>query len=98
MISQVSLRSSTRSVAVPNVLRQCGLHMAKTARSEGATTGAKTGFSEKEKAEESRWARSHDSDLLKQLRDKLAQQEKDTNELRAKLNEFEKRSNNSQKP
>lgn len=81
---------TSRAVASPrtNILTRRSLHMTTIVRSEGATAGSK-GFGEKEKAVENQWARSHDAELLKSLKSKLAEQEKSTADIKQKLSELE---------
>ncbi|KAI8876602.1 hypothetical protein K501DRAFT_261898 [Backusella circina FSU 941] len=59
--------------------------------SEGATAASKGSFGEKERAIENQWARSHDADKLKLLREALATQEKATEAIRKDLDALEKK-------
>ncbi|KAG2233812.1 hypothetical protein BDF21DRAFT_495084 [Thamnidium elegans] len=58
--------------------------------SEGATA-ASGSFGQKEKAVENVWARSHDAEKLKLLREALAKQEKDTAALKKDLEALEQK-------
>ncbi|KAI8086696.1 uncharacterized protein BX664DRAFT_360200 [Halteromyces radiatus] len=55
--------------------------------SAGATASSKT-FSDKEKAAENQWARAHDKEKLKLLREELNKQKKATEDLEKKVNEL----------
>ncbi|CEG84539.1 hypothetical protein RMATCC62417_18327 [Rhizopus microsporus] len=76
------------STAVRTYLTRRSIHMTSVVRNEGATAGSK-GFGEKEKAVENQWARKHDAELLKKLRENLEQQEKQTAEIKKQLAELE---------
>ncbi|KAI8374953.1 hypothetical protein EDC96DRAFT_497384 [Choanephora cucurbitarum] len=86
MFSQLSTRVSGRT----NILSRRALHMTSIARSEGATASSK-GFSEREAAAENRWARAHDAEKIKILREHLAAQEQSTADIKKKLAELEKK-------
>ncbi|KAK4517094.1 uncharacterized protein ATC70_000424 [Mucor velutinosus] len=58
--------------------------------SEGATASSGS-FGKKEKAIENQWARSHDADKIKLLREALAKQEKDTAALKKDLEALQKK-------
>ncbi|CAO3587355.1 unnamed protein product [Absidia cylindrospora] len=59
-----------------------------TSGSAGSTVAAKGGFSEKEKAAENQWARTHDAEKLKILRAELDKQKQATKDLENKVNEL----------
>ncbi|KAI8062337.1 uncharacterized protein B0P05DRAFT_556575 [Gilbertella persicaria] len=86
MLPTISARVSSRS----NVFSRRALHMTSIVRSEGATASSK-GFSEREQAAENRWARAHDAEKLKILREHLAEHEKSTADIKKKLAELEKK-------
>ncbi|ORZ00533.1 hypothetical protein BCR43DRAFT_511528 [Syncephalastrum racemosum] len=50
--------------------------MYSSAGKEGDISAARGGFGDKEKAVENQWARQHDADKIKQLQERLAEQEK----------------------
>ncbi|CAO3641849.1 unnamed protein product [Mucor hiemalis] len=56
----------------------------------GATASSGS-FGQKEKAIENQWARSHDAEKIKALKDALAKQEKDTAALKKDLEALEKK-------
>ncbi|KAI8340005.1 hypothetical protein BC941DRAFT_511392 [Chlamydoabsidia padenii] len=57
----------------------------------GSTVSSKGGFSDKEKAVENQWARTHDAEKLKALRAELDQQKKATEELSKKVDELSRK-------
>ncbi|KAI8883221.1 hypothetical protein K501DRAFT_249920 [Backusella circina FSU 941] len=59
--------------------------------SEGATAASRGSFGEKEKAVENQWARSHDADKIKALRDALQKQEEATKAIKKDLEELQKK-------
>ncbi|KAI7899297.1 uncharacterized protein BX663DRAFT_564110 [Cokeromyces recurvatus] len=79
---------SIRFTTSLTTIRRRGLHMTNMTRSEGATANSK-GFKEKETAVENQWARSHDAELLKTLKEKLATNEQTTEDLKRKLTELQ---------
>ncbi|KAI8969961.1 hypothetical protein BDF20DRAFT_826233 [Mycotypha africana] len=58
--------------------------------SEGATASSGQ-FGQKERAIENQWARSHDADKIKMLREALAKQEKNTEAIKKDLEALEKK-------
>ncbi|RUO97017.1 hypothetical protein BC936DRAFT_141118 [Jimgerdemannia flammicorona] len=59
-------------------------------RSEGAVAESTGSFSEKEKAIENQWARLHDAEKIKVLREKLLKQEQETAQLKADIDALKK--------
>ncbi|KAI8367672.1 uncharacterized protein BYT42DRAFT_587066 [Radiomyces spectabilis] len=57
--------------------------------SEGATASSRGGFGDKEKAVENQWARMHDSEKIKALREALAKHEKTAESLKKDLEELQ---------
>ncbi|KAL1931875.1 hypothetical protein VTP01DRAFT_8931 [Rhizomucor pusillus] len=58
--------------------------------SEGATVSSKGSFSDKEKAVENQWARLHDAEKIKQLREALEAQKEVTESLKKDIDELKK--------
>ncbi|KAI8577294.1 hypothetical protein K450DRAFT_252501 [Umbelopsis ramanniana AG] len=58
--------------------------------SEGATVTSKGGISDKEKAVENQWARLHDAEKIKALRDALQKQTEATESLKKDIEELKK--------
>ncbi|KAG2222070.1 hypothetical protein INT45_007956 [Circinella minor] len=61
-----------------------------TTGSAGATASAKGGFSDKEKAVENQWARSHDAEKIKALHEALDKQKEATANLEKDLEALKK--------
>ncbi|ORZ17852.1 hypothetical protein BCR42DRAFT_412645 [Absidia repens] len=59
--------------------------------SAGSTVTSKGGFSDKERAAETQWARAHDAEKLKLLREELSKHKKATEDLEQKVNELSKK-------
>ncbi|KAF7721194.1 hypothetical protein EC973_005125 [Apophysomyces ossiformis] len=85
-----ALRISVRRI--PFVRR---IHVSSSMRSqvpgasEGATAASKGAFGDKEKAIENQWARLHDAEKLKALREQLNKHEEMTTHLKGRLQELE---------
>ncbi|SAL94958.1 hypothetical protein [Absidia glauca] len=60
--------------------------------SAGSTVAAGGGFSEKEKAAENQWARTHDNEKLKALHAELEKQKKVTDDIAKKVEALENKS------
>ncbi|KAI9489410.1 hypothetical protein BDB00DRAFT_876400 [Zychaea mexicana] len=60
--------------------------------SEGATASSKGGFSDKEKAVENQWARSHDAEKIKALHEALEKQKEVTKSIEKDLDDLKKSS------
>ncbi|KAI8997715.1 hypothetical protein BDB01DRAFT_772131 [Pilobolus umbonatus] len=71
-----------------NLITRRSLHMTSIARTEGAAANSGA-FGQKEKAVENQWARTHDAELLKQIKKALETQEQETASLRKKLADLE---------
>ncbi|KAG0167213.1 hypothetical protein DFQ28_006314 [Apophysomyces sp. BC1034] len=56
---------------------------------EGATAASKGAFGAKEKAVENQWARMHDAEKLKALREQFNKHEEMTTHLKGRLQELE---------
>ncbi|KAI9323144.1 hypothetical protein BX666DRAFT_2021899 [Dichotomocladium elegans] len=56
----------------------------------GATASARGSFSDKEKAVENQWARTHDAEKIKALREALEEQQKVNASLKKDLDELKK--------
>ncbi|CAO3675574.1 unnamed protein product [Umbelopsis ramanniana] len=59
-------------------------------RSEGATVASKGGVSDKEKAVENQWARLHDAEKIKHLREALEKQSEATESLKKDIEALKK--------
>ncbi|KAI9252336.1 hypothetical protein BDA99DRAFT_520762 [Phascolomyces articulosus] len=66
------------------------LYSSNLSGSEGATASSKGGFSDKEKAVENQWARTHDAEKLKALHEALEKQKEVTATIEKDLNELKK--------
>ncbi|RUS17979.1 hypothetical protein BC937DRAFT_89288, partial [Endogone sp. FLAS-F59071] len=63
-------------------------------RQEGSIAQSQGSFSEKEKAVENQWARLHDAEKIKALREQLLKQQEETAQLKADLDALKKKSDN----
>jgi len=77
-------------ISVPRIrfVQRASCLVPKRYQSDGAIRNdGKSSFSKKEKAQEDQWARMHDADKLKHLREEYLKQEKELSEMRKKLDE-----------
>ncbi|KAI9486948.1 MAG: hypothetical protein EXX96DRAFT_614745 [Benjaminiella poitrasii] len=86
MIKQISARYYLASTTL---LQRRGLHLTSIVYTEGATANSK-GFKDKENAVENQWARSHDAELLKSLKGRLAEHEQSAADIKQRLSELQK--------
>ncbi|KAI9014396.1 hypothetical protein CLU79DRAFT_838443 [Phycomyces nitens] len=73
--------SKTIRIAARSTARLPRRYTSTIAGSEGATASSKGAFGEKEKALENQWARAHDAEKIKMLREALKKQQEHTAEL-----------------
>ncbi|KAI7883692.1 hypothetical protein K492DRAFT_205219 [Lichtheimia hyalospora FSU 10163] len=84
------LRVSTRLVTRRATMCRLYSNGSGIGGSEGATVSSRGGFSDKEKAVENQWARSHDEEKLRALREALEQQKQETDALKKDLDELKR--------
>ncbi|KAL0075635.1 ATP synthase inhibitor protein INH1 [Phycomyces blakesleeanus] len=89
MFSKTISRIATRST-----IRLPSRYTSTLSGAEGATASSKGAFGEKEKALENQWARAHDAEKIKLLREALKKQQEHTAELQKDIEALKNASKN----
>ncbi|KAL0088243.1 ATP synthase inhibitor protein INH1 [Phycomyces blakesleeanus] len=87
LVSRITTRSNTHSVICLS-----GRYSSSIAGADGATASSKGAFGEKEKALENQWARAHDAEKIKMLREALKKQQEHSEELQKDIDALKKSS------